>query len=213
MRQNLCGLVLERGSKTFTRQYEKHLFCSGTFWLPIVFLLIALKTIPVNADVLAKFESVSLAVVDFRGVLAKSDAAVAIRKKVDIRRTVYKKKFSEIENKLRKEEKILSKKRAIITAEAFEKRARELKKKARVAQKHPQATNQLLKKTFDQAMNKVRKELLRVIAEVAEETGTGVVLFRSAIVIAVKKLEISQEVLKRLNRKLPTVEVVFAEKQ
>jgi outer membrane protein len=212
MRQNLYGLVLERGSKIFTRQYGRHLFCSGALWFPIVCLLIALKTSPVNADVLPKFESVSLAVVDFRGVLAKSDAAVTIRKKVDARRTKYKKKFSEIENNLRKDQKILSKKRAIITAEAFEKRARELKKKARVAQKRAQATNQLLKKTFDQAMNKVRKELLGIIAEVAEETGAGVVLFRSAIVIAVKKLEISQEVLKRLNRKLPTVEVVFAEK-
>ena len=63
--------------------------------------------------------------------------------------------------------------------------------------------------SFDQSMNEIRKQLVKIIAEVAEETGAGVVLFRSAIVIAVKKLEVSQEVLKRLNEKLPTVKVVF----
>jgi outer membrane protein len=212
MRQNLYGLVLERGSRIFTRQHESNLFFFGVLYFSIACLLMVLKTTSVNADVLPKFEPVSLAVVDFRGVLAKSDAAVMIRKKVDIRRIKYKKEFFEIEKKLRTDQKTLTKKRAIITAEAFEVRARELEKKAKVAQKRAQATNQLLKKTFDQAMNKVRKELLGIIAEVAEETGAGVVLFRSAIVIAVKKLEISQEVLKRLNRKLPSVEVVFAEK-
>ena len=35
------------------------------------------------------------------------------------------------------------------------------------------------------------------------------VLFRSAIVIAVKKLDISKEVLKRLNKKLQDVKVRF----
>ena len=211
MKRNLYGLVLERGSKILCEQYEKYLFSAGILWLPVLVFLIVLKPYPVTADVLPKFESVSLAVVDFRGVLAKSDAAIAIRKKVDSRRIKYKKEFSEIEKQLLKDQKTLSKKRAIITAEAFEKRARELEKKAREAQKRAQATNQLLKKTFDQAMNKVRRELLRIIAEVAEETGAGVVLFKSAIVIAVKKLEISKEVLKRLNKKLPMVEVVFGE--
>ena len=58
-------------------------------------------------------------------------------------------------------------------------------------------------------MDQVQKELLGIVAEVAEETGVGVVLFRSAIVIAVKKLDISKEVLQRLNKKLPEVKVRF----
>ena len=77
------------------------------------------------------------------------------------------------------------------------------------AQKLAQTNNQKLKKSFDQSMDKVQKELLRIVAEVAEETGAGVVLFRSAIVIAVKKLDISKEVLQRLNKKLPNVKVNF----
>ena len=99
--------------------------------------------------------------------------------------------------------------RPVITADAFELRARDLQNRVRQAQLEAQAGNQQLKRALDQAMDKVQKELFHVVAELAEEAGAGVVLFRSSIVIAVKKLEISQEALKRLNAKISKVDVVF----
>ena len=210
MKQNLYALVLAPVFKmliTKSRKYKS--ICYGLF-INLLILLTMTSAGKINAEIVQKFQPVSLAVVDFRGVLAKSNAAVSVRKQLDIERGRYKEEFANIEKKLRIEQQKLAKQRAIVTAEAFEKRARELKDKAREAQKRAQATNQLLKKSFDQSMDEVRKHLLKIIAEVAEETGAGVVLFRSAIVIAVKKLEISQEVLKRLNEKLPEVKVVFA---
>ena len=200
MKQNLLALVLVQG------------FEINIMKVPILFILSAmlvLQTSFVRAQVSSELEPVSLAVVDFRGVLAKSEAARNIRSAVDEKRRELRKYFLEVENSLRDEQKDLSKKRSIVTAEAFEKRARKLKEKAQSAQKLAQTSNQKLKKSFDQAMDKVQKELLRTVAEVAEESGVGVVLFRSAIVIAVKKLDISKEVLKRLNKKLPDVKVRF----
>ena len=200
MKQNLLALVLVQG------------FEINIMKVPILFILSAmlvLQTSFVRAQVSSELEPVSLAVVDFRGVLAKSEAARNIRSAVDKKRQELRKYFLEVENSLRDEQKDLSKKRSIVTAEAFEQRARNLKEKAQSAQKLAQTSNQKLKKSFDQAMDKVQKELLKIVAEVAEETGVGVVLFRSAIVIAVKKLDISKEVLQRLNRKLPEVKVRF----
>ena len=200
MKQNLLALVLVQG------------FEINIMKVPILFILSAmlvLQTSFVRAQVSSELEPVSLAVVDFRGVLAKSEAARNIRSAVDEKRRELRKYFLEVENSLRDEQKDLSKKRSIVTAEAFEQRARKLKEKAQSAQKLAQTSNQKLKKSFDQAMDKVQKELLRTVAEVAEESGVGVVLFRSAIVIAVKKLDISKEVLKRLNKKLPDVKVRF----
>ena len=200
MKQNLLALVLVQGFKI------------NIMKVPIPFILLAmlvLQTSFVRAQVSSELEPVSLAVVDFRGVLAKSEAARNIRSAVDEKRQELRKYFLEVENSLRDEQKDLSKKRSIVTAEAFEQRARKLKEKAQSAQKLAQTSNQKLKKSFDQAMDKVQKELLRIVAEVAEESGVGVVLFRSAIVIAVKKLDISKEVLQRLNKKLPEVKVRF----
>ena len=200
MKQNLLALVLEQGFKI------------NIMKVSIPFMLLAvlvLQTLFVRAQASSELEPVSLAVVDFRGVLAKSEAARNIRSAVDEKRQKLRKYFLEVENSLRDEQKNLSKKRSIVTAEAFEKRARKLKEKAQSAQKLAQTSNQKLKKSFDEAMDKVQKELLRTVAEVAEESGVGVVLFRSAIVIAVKKLDISKEVLTRLNKKLPDVKVRF----
>jgi len=200
MKQNLLALVLEQGFKINIMKVT----------IPFVLMMVlVLQTSFVRAQISSELEPVSLAVVDFRGVLSKSEAARNIRSVVDEKRQELRKYFLEVENSLRDEQKDLSKKRSIVTAEAFEKRARKLKEKAQSAQKLAQTSNQKLKKSFDQAMDKVQKELLRIIAEVAEESGVGVVLFRSAIVIAVKKLDISKEVLQRLNKKLPEVEVRF----
>ena len=200
MKQNLLASVLEQGFKIDIMKVT----------IPFVLIIVlVLQTSFVRAQISSELEPVSLAVVDFRGVLSKSEAARNIRSVVDEKRQELRKYFLEVENSLRDEQKDLSKKRSIVTAEAFEKRARKLKEKAQSAQKLAQTSNQKLKKSFDQAMDKVQKELLRTVAEVAEESGVGVVLFRSAIVIAVKKLDISKEVLKRLNKKLPDVKVRF----
>ena len=200
MKQNLLALVLEQGFKINIMKVT----------IPFVLMMaLVLQTSFVRAQISSELEPVSLAVVDFRGVLSKSEAARNIRSVVDEKRQELRKYFLEVENSLRDEQKDLSKKRSIVTAEAFEKRARKLKEKAQSAQKLAQTSNQKLKKSFDQAMDKVQKELVRTVAEVAEESGVGVVLFRSAIVIAVKKLDISKEVLKRLNKKLPDVKVRF----
>lgn len=200
MKQNLLALVLEQGFKINIMKVT----------IPFVLMMVlVLQTSFVRAQISSELEPVSLAVVDFRGVLSKSEAARNIRSVVDEKRQELRKYFLEVENSLRDEQKDLSKKRSIVTAEAFEQRARKLKEKAQSAQKLAQTSNQKLKKSFDQAMDKVQKELLRTVAEVAEESGVGVVLFRSAIVIAVKKLDISKEVLQRLNKKLPEVKVRF----
>ena len=200
MKQNLSALVLEQGFKINNMKVL----------IPFILLsVLVLQTSFVRAQTSSELEPVSLAVIDFRGVLAKSEAARNIRSAVDEKRQELRKYFLEVENSLREEQKNLSKKRSIVTAEAFEKRARKLKEKAQSAQKLAQTSNQKLKKSFDQAMDKVQKELVRIVAEVAEESGVGVVLFRSAIVIAVKKLDISKEVLMRLNKKLPDVKVRF----
>ena len=200
MKQNLSALVLEQGFKINIMKVS----------IPFIFMaVLVLQTSFVRAQASSELKPVSLAVVDFRGVLAKSEAARNIRSAVDEKRQELRKYFLEVENNLRDEQKNLSKKRSIVTAEAFEKRARKLKEKAQSAQKLAQTSNQKLKKSFDQAMDKVQKELVRIVAEVAEESGVGVVLFRSAIVIAVKKLDISKEVLMRLNKKLPDVKVRF----
>ena len=209
MKPNLCGSVSVRGSRTLTVIEWVSGLRQRLAALTLVGGVIVCAAVPAWADAIPKLEPVAVAVVDFRNVLSKSDAILSIRKTVDARREAFREKFAQIEKQLRKEQQALAKQRSIITVDSFEQRARDLKNRARQAQTEARASNQQLKRAFDTAMDVVRKELVRVVAELAEETGAGVVLFRSSIVIAAKKLEISQEALKRLNKKVSKVKVVF----
>ncbi|MDE0810586.1 MAG: OmpH family outer membrane protein [Alphaproteobacteria bacterium] len=164
---------------------------------------------PVIAQAIPKLEPVAVAVIDFRGVLSKSEAAKGIRKIIDTRREEFRSQFAQIEKQLREEQQALAQQRPIITADAFEQRAQNLQGRVRQAQLEAQRSNQQLKRGLDKAMDTVQKSLFRVVAELAEESGAGIVLFRNSIVIAVKNLEISQEALKRLNASLSKVEVIF----
>lgn len=210
MRPNSYVSASVRGSKRV--RSGKSWFGSGAGAMLVVALLFV-AAITSSATVIAqsipKLEPVPVAVIDFRGVLSKSEAAKDIRKTVDARREEFRAQFATIEKQLREEQQALAQQRPIITADAFEQRARDLQNRVRQAQLEAQAGNQQLKRALDKAMDQVQKELFRVVAELAEEAGAGVVLFRSSIVIAVKKLEISQEALKRLNAKVSKVDVVF----
>ena len=183
--------------------------CQGLVMLAMTVAILASVNLSAVAQTIPKLEPVPVAVIDFRGVLSQSEAAKAIRKTIDARREEFRAQFAQIEKQLREEQQALAQQRQIITADAFEQRARDLQNRVRQAQLEAQGGNQQLKRALDKAMDKVQKQLFRVVAELAEEAGAGVVLFRSSIVIAVKKLEISQEALKRLNAKISKVEVVF----
>lgn len=210
MKPNSYVSVSVRGSKAVTAVVST---CRDGFRavLAAVFLVVAVVSGggAAIAETIPKLEPVAVAVIDFRGVLSQSEAAKNIRQTVDARREEFRAQFATIEKQLREEQQALAQQRPIITADAFEQRARDLQNRVRQAQLEAQAGNQQLKRALDKAMDVVQKELFRVVAELAEEAGAGVVLFRSSIVIAVKNLEISQEALKRLNAKISKVDVVF----
>ena len=77
MKQNLLALVLEQGFKINIMKVT----------IPFVLMMVlVLQTSFVRAQISSELEPVSLAVVDFRGVLSKSEAARNIRSVVDEKR-------------------------------------------------------------------------------------------------------------------------------
>jgi Skp family chaperone for outer membrane proteins len=209
MKPSSCGSVSVRGSERASASGLAYRPARALAVFAVALAALLCVRLEAAAQAVPKLEPVPVAVIDFRGVLAQSEAAKGIRQTVDEQREKFRTQFATIEKQLRDEQQALAQQRPIITADAFEQRARDLQNRVRQAQLEAQAGNQQLKRALDKAMDTVQKELFRVVAELAEETGAGVVLFRSSIVIAVKKLEISQEALKRLNAKLSKVEVVF----
>ena len=149
----------------------------------------------------------AIAVVDVQGALRNSDAAKEIQAKINERRQAYQRQVTEEEKALRTSEQALQEQRSTLAPEIYQQRLRAFRDRVTDVQKSVQERRRALDQAFTNAMNKVRDVLVSVIAEIAEERGAKVVLFKDHIVIAEKSLDFSDEALRRLNKKLPSVQV------
>ena len=172
----------------------------------ILFAAIALSWTAADAA-LAQDARSPIAVVDVQGALRNSDAAKEVQAKINERRQAYQRQVTEEEKALRASEQELQQQRSTLAPEVYQQRLRAFRDRVTDVQKSVQERRRALDQAFTNAMNKVRDVLVSVIAEIADERGAQVVLFKDHIVIAEKSLDFSDEALRRLNERLPSVAV------
>ncbi len=148
-----------------------------------------------------------IAVIDVQAVLRNSKAAVSIQTQIDARRDAYQSEVTEEERALREAEQDLAQRRAALDQSAYEQAARSFQDRVAEVQRTVQARKRELDEAFARAMNEVRQKMVSTVAQVADERGYQVVLFKNQIVIAAKSLDISEEVQARLDFTLPKVDV------
>ncbi len=155
----------------------------------------------------AASDDLPIAVVDVQGIMRAAKAAKAIHEQIETRRSAYQEEVAAEEKRLRLAEQDLAQQRAVLAPDAYQQKVREFQSQVAEVQRQVQMRKRELDETFAKAMNEVRKSLVSVVAEIAEERGIKLVLFKSQIVIAEKSLDVSEETLKRLNERLPAVNV------
>ncbi len=153
----------------------------------------------------------SVAVFDVQRILRESVAAIDVRAKVARQRQFYQDEITKEERKLRAIDQELGRQRAVLTPEAFAKRRREFETRVAKVQQQVQSRKRELDQAFDFGLNQVREAMRNVIAEIAKERGVALVLSRERVMYANDALNISDDVLTRLNERLLTVEVPLAQ--
>jgi Skp family chaperone for outer membrane proteins len=148
-----------------------------------------------------------MVVTDVIKLLNDSTAAQAVRDQIDKQRQSFQADLQKQENELRNVDQELARQRAILAPEAFAQRRREFEKKISDAQQQLQDRRRQLDQAYSAAMQKVNEAINEVVLEIVQERNYQVVLSRSQIVAVQTALDITPEVLRRLNRKLPTVAV------
>ncbi len=184
---------------------------------PVVLSAIAfalfLVGVPANAQSVPQIEPVSIAVIDFKRVLHQSKAAEAVRAQIDAQRKAYQQEFDDLERTMRQEEQKLQQQRAILAQDAFQARAKDFQDRVASAQRDVQVKRRALNAAFDQAMNEISKVLISIVADLAKEANVGAILDNNNIVLADKKLDISDIALARLDAKQPKVTIELTEKK
>jgi Skp family chaperone for outer membrane proteins len=145
--------------------------------------------------------------VDVQQILRDSLVAKDVQAQMNQRTDRYTKEVSNQENELQKTQEELEKERSTLAPEAFNAKMRDFQRRYDTLDNRVQATRQALQQSYNDAMTKVENTALQIIADIASERKANLVVAKAAVLFEAPELDITQEVIKRLDVKLPQVQL------
>lgn len=116
------------------------------------------------------------------------------------------------EDSLRSESQELARKRTILAPDAFADERRQFEQRLEEVQRTVQTRKRGLDEMQEDAMRKVGTALTKVITEMARELGLTLILRKDQTFFVANQLDITAEVLKRLDKAMPTLKIALPPK-
>lgn len=150
---------------------------------------------------------VRIAVVDVQSVLRQSAAAKDVRTKVEKLRADHQRETREALERLKGEYEAAAKERPNLSEDAYQKRLSEIREKAARYQDLSQKRIDALDGALAGALGKIAGGIEDGVNAIIKEQKLSFVLPRSGVIGVPTVPDITQDVLKRLDRQMPTVAV------
>lgn len=147
------------------------------------------------------------AVIDYQRILKDAAAAKSIREQIETRRQAYQDEINQEEQRLREADQSFAKQRSLLTPEALAEKRRDFEKEVVDVQRLVQERRRALDRASAIALNEVKKALIDIVTGIAEERGFNVVLAASEVLFFASEIDITGEVLAKLDGQLPEVAV------
>lgn len=138
---------------------------------------------------------------DLNGILRAADANVKVRELLDTQRQKFQDEFSLVEAELQQTERDLMSKRELLSADEYDRQIKAFQARVTQLQQDIQRKRQAIDNAYQKAQSDIRAEALSIIAEIARDMNLDLVLNRDASLIFLPHLNISDEVLTRLNER------------
>ena len=148
-----------------------------------------------------------VAIADIQLVLHESTAGKAVQKGLENQGEIFHREIAAQEDKLRQGQQELERQHASLSEDAFAKKRRDFEKQVTDYQRDLQARQKALQQGEADAQRTIIGAINEIISDLARDKGLDLVLQRPAVFYAGPDLDVTQEVLSRLNRKLPSVTV------
>ncbi len=117
----------------------------------------------------------------------------------------YQQEFKDIEEELREEEQRLTQQRNVLSPEVFQQQVEEFQQRFATEQQKVRVKDQNLTAVFQQARVEINQEVLRITSQVAQERGLNMVMAQNVVLLSDPSMDITRDVLERLNERLPQV--------
>lgn len=147
----------------------------------------------------------SVMVVDVQAALQQSSAAKTLRSQRDQYLQGFQAELDKNRAVLKEIENDLVKQKNAMAPEMWQQKARSFEQQVFEFNQRFQRSNQAVDKSFRTGMSELSDALAQVTEELAGELGANLVLPKSQIFLHDPRMEVTQQVIERLNRKYPSV--------
>ena len=146
-------------------------------------------------------EARRIGLADLNGVLRAADANVKVRELLDTQRQIFQDEFSVVEAELQQTERDLMSKRELLAPEEYDRQIKAFQARVTQLQQDIQRKRQAIDNAYQKAQSDIRAEAFAIITEIAKDKKLDLVLSHDASLISLPHLNISDEVLTRLNER------------
>lgn len=150
---------------------------------------------------------IPIAVIDVQKILIDALAVKNIRQQITKYGTSFEEEIEKDRKEIRTANQELARQRTILSPEAFAEKRRKFEQRVVEVQRLVQQRQRELDKSRNEAMMVVNKSYTEIVWKIANELNLAVILRKSQTAYAIPTLDITKEVLTRLDKKLPTVKV------
>jgi outer membrane protein len=156
---------------------------------------------------IAAANATNIAVVNLENVLKNCDAMKDAQQKISKKQTSFQKEIDKKQEALEKESKQVAAKKATLSEEAFNKEQEKFSKKVDDLKELVNNRQDALKKSSMDVITKVNDKIKEVVEEIKEEQKLDLIIAAGSAVYYQDNLDVSAEVLKRLNKKVSKIDV------
>jgi outer membrane protein len=150
----------------------------------------------------------TVAVVDMQRVLVESSAGKSIQSQLDTERRKIRDQITRMDDELKSAQNQFIRTRSVMAPEAANEQQQALQRKQADAQRVVQDRQEAFQKGESDAVNVVSDNMRDIVQQIAAERHIGMVLNKQTVIsMADKNMDLTDDVVQRLNTKLPTVTV------
>ncbi len=151
-----------------------------------------------------------VAVVDYQRVLHNAQSTRVIRERIDEMRQQVRDEIAAEENRLHERDVALGEQRGKISNEEFAAARRQFEAEVARVQRIAQDRAQALDTISSEALGEVRGAIIAVLEDIADEREFNLVLPSDTVLLFSPQIDLTEEVLRRLDERLPKVEIETA---
>ena len=170
-------------------------------------LIIIISILIFPSTLMADYPNTSIGVIDLNKILSDADAAINAAEQIE-------EIAKEIENEIKlsdeeiiKEQNLLIESQSIMAPEAFESKRNAYESKVQKYNNERQSKLVKIDELIAVSRNEILSAIKPILEDVSNEKGITIILEKTSVMLNAEKMDITNEVLKKLNKSLPTLKV------